>query len=133
MNKEEKLLYSLSAIKNIFEWFDIDVEIKIEKNDKEYIVNAYKEIEKCVDYVKNLQLYKFEDFRIGLWVYDIQPECEEFTFFKITKILSESDCDYLYHDKNKKVFIDNMTGHAREFEEDRFFPVTKALEYQNEN
>ncbi len=31
MNKEEKLLYSLSAIKNIFECFDIDVEIKIEK------------------------------------------------------------------------------------------------------
>ena len=130
MNKEEKLLYSLSAIKNIFECFDIDVEIKIEKNDKEYIVNAYKEIEKCVvDYVNSLQPYKFEDFRIGLWVYDSQPECEEFTFFKITKILLESDCDYLYHDKNKKVFIDNMTGHAREFEEDRFFPVTKALRY----
>lgn len=131
LTKEEKLLYSLSAIKNIFECLDIDVEIKIEKNDKEYIVNAYKEIEKCiVDYVNSLQPYKFEDFRIGLWVYDIKPECEEFTFFKITKILSESDCDYLYHDKNKKVFIDNMTWHAREFEEDRFFPVTKALEYQ---
>ena len=47
------------------------------------------------------------------------------------RILSESDCDYLYHDKNKKVFIDNMTGHAREFEEDRFFPVTKAIEIEN--
>ena len=80
--------------------------------------------------IKNPQPYKSEDFRIGLWVYDIQPECEEFTFFKITKILSESDCDYLYHDKNKKVFIDNMTGHAREFEEGRFYPVTKAMEYQ---
>ena len=42
MNKEEKLFYSLSAIKNIFECFDIDVEIKIEKNDKEYTINAYK-------------------------------------------------------------------------------------------
>lgn len=90
----------------------------------------FKILEKNYDDIYDIvhcpEPYKFEDFRIGLWVYDIQPECEEFTFFKITKILSESDCDYLYHDKNKKVFIDNMTGHAREFEEDRFFPVTKA-------
>lgn len=76
------------------------------------------------------QPFKFEDFKIGLWVYDIQSECEEFTFFKITKILSESDCEYLYHDRKKKVFFDNITGHAREFEDGRFFPVTKALEYQ---
>ena len=82
----------------------------------------------CLEKYINPQPYKFTDFRIGLWVYDIQPECEEFTFFKITKILSESDCDYLYHDKNKKVFIDNMTGHVREFEEGRFFPITKDME-----
>lgn len=94
------------------------------------IEEILKPIRKLVNEHFNPQPYKFKDFRIGLWVYDIQPECEEFTFFKITKILSESDCDYLYHDKNKKVFIDNMTGHAREFQEDRFFPVAKALEYQ---
>lgn len=64
MNREEKLLYSLSAIKNIFECYDINVEIKIKRNDKEYIVNAYKEIEKfVVDYVNSLQPYKFEDLK----------------------------------------------------------------------
>lgn len=87
-------------------------------------------IDVLIQYVFNPQPYKFEDFKIGLWVYDIQPECEEFTFFKITKILSESDCESLYHDRKKKVFFDNITGHAREFEDGRFFPITKALEYQ---
>ena len=76
------------------------------------------------------QPYKFEDLKVGMLVVDTKPDCEEFTFIKITKILSEFDCEYLYHDKNKKVFFDNMTCHAREFEEGRFFPVTKALEYQ---
>lgn len=50
----------------------------------------------------------------------------------IEKILTEKECEYLYHDINKKVFIDNITNHAREFEEGRFFPVTKAMEYQKE-
>ncbi len=48
-------------------------------------------------------------------------------FLKLKKYLTEKDCEYLYRDKNKKVFIDNMTNHAREFEEGRFFPLTKGM------
>ena len=102
--------------------------------NSEFLSEQHRVITKAFSYIEkytNPQPFKFEDFKIGLWVYDSQPEYEEFTFFKITKILSESDCDYLYHDKNKKVFIDNMTGHAREFKEGRFFPVTKAIEIDN--
>ena len=76
------------------------------------------------------QPYQSENLKVGMWVFDTKPDCEEFTFFKITKILSEDDCEYLYHDKNKKVFFDNMVGHAREFEDGRFYPPTKALQYQ---
>lgn len=77
--------------------------------------------------------YKFKDFKIDMWVYDKNPEIEEFTFFKIKKILSKNECEYLYHDENKKIFFDNMTCHAREFEENRFFPVIVAmLEVKNE-
>ena len=94
------------------------------------VIEKIKTLQNELDAIKNPQPYKFEDFKIGLWVYDIQPECKEFTFFKITKILSESDCESLYHDRKKKVFFDNITGHAREFEDGRFFPITKALEYQ---
>ena len=61
-----------------------------------------------------------------MWILDRKPQYEEYTFIKIIKILSESDYEYLYHDKNKKIFFDNMVCSAREFEENRFFPVQYA-------
>lgn len=82
--------------------------------------------DELVNLIENIKPYKFEDLKVGMWVLDRKPECEEFTFIKITRILSESDCEYLYHDKDKKVFFDNMECHAREFEENRFFPVQMA-------
>ena len=83
-----------------------------------------------LEQIKNPQPYKFEDLKVGIWVYDDKQQFEDFRFIKIDKILSEFDCEHLYHDKNKKVFFDNISCHAREFEENRFYPVTKALEYQ---
>ena len=85
--------------------------------------------------LKNIYLhkpYKAEDLKAGMYIWDENPDFEEFRIFKIEKILTEKECEYLYHDINKKVFIDNITNHAREFEEGRFFPVTKAMEYQKE-
>lgn len=70
--------------------------------------------------------YNFEDLKVGMWILDRKPQYEEYTFIKIIKILSESDCEYLYHDKDKKIFFDNMECIAREFEENRFFPVQCA-------
>lgn len=87
-------------------------------------------IDGLIQYVFNPQPYKFEDLKVRMWVYDDKREFEDFRFIKIDKILSEFDCEHLYHDKNKKVFFDNISCHAREFEENRFYPVTKALEYQ---
>lgn len=87
-------------------------------------------IDGLIQYVFNPQPYKFEDLNVRMWVYDDKREFEDFRFIKIDKILSEFDCEHLYHDKNKKVFFDNISCHAREFEENRFYPVTKALEYQ---
>lgn len=66
---------------------------------------------------------RFEDFRVGMWVYDSKPEVEEFTFFKIERILSKESCQYLYHDENKKIFFDSMISSAREFEENRYYRV----------
>lgn len=64
LSKEEKLLYSLSSIKEILETLGIDVEVTLTKNDNKYTINAYKEIEKCVvDYVNSLQPYKFEELK----------------------------------------------------------------------
>ena len=74
------------------------------------------------------QPYKFDDLKVGMWVFDSKAAYEDWTFIKITKILSKDDCEYLYHDKNKQVFFDNMECHAREWEENRFFPLSKAKE-----
>lgn len=84
-------------------------------------------IDGLIQYVFTPQPYKFEDLKVGMWVWDDKREFEDFRFIKIEKILSEFDCEHLYHDKNKKVFFDNIVCHAREFEENRFYPVTKAL------
>lgn len=82
--------------------------------------------EKMLNYIFNPKPYKFEDFKVGMLILDRKPKIEEYTFIKIIKILSESDCEYLYHDKDKKIFFDNMECIAREFEENRFFPVQYA-------
>ena len=74
LTKEEKLLFSLSAlsdIKEVIESFDMDIEVTITKNDDEYTINAYKEIQKCViDYVNSLQPLKFEELKDEMWVWD---------------------------------------------------------------
>lgn len=109
----------------------------------EHLIETHFEIvEKLCKYfnckeeeLKNIYLckpYEAKDLNAGMYVWDENPDFEEFRIFKIEKILTEKECEYLYHDINKKVFIDNITNHAREFEEGRFFPVTKAMEYQKE-
>ncbi|WP_296880198.1 hypothetical protein [Thomasclavelia sp.] len=90
-------------------------------------------VDEAVKVLFNLYPYKFEDLKVGMWVFDMKPEFEEFTFIKIEKILSKKECEYLYHDSDKKVFIDNVTNHAREFEENRFFPLTKAMQMRGSN
>lgn len=114
--------------------FDKDVDML------EQLIETYFEIvEKLCKYfnckneeeLKNIYLckpYKAKDLKAGMYVWDEKPDFEEFRIFKIEKILTEKDCEYLYRDKNKKVFIDNMTNHAREFEEGRFFPLTKGMQ-----
>ena len=97
---------------------------------KEY-KDVRKELECYYEMFSKLKPYKFEDLKVGMWVYDSKREYEDYSFIKITKILSKEDCKHLYHDKNKKVFFDNMVCHAREFEENRFFPVQMANVIEN--
>lgn len=136
MTNEERLLHALYGIKKVLNDFgleDIKNEVQFKNGNTETIdcISVLQEF--VVNYVNSTQPYKFEDLKPNMWVYDTKPSIEEFSFFKIEKILSEKDCGYLYQDKNKKVFIDNMTNHAREFEEGRYFPLTKAMEeFKNE-
>lgn len=99
---------------------------------KENHIALSKAFDELYDLIYRPKPYKFEDLKVGMWVYDINPDFEEVTFFKIEKILTEEECKYLYNNKYEKVFIDNMLGFVREFEENRFFPVTKAMVVNNE-
>lgn len=123
MNKEEKLLYSLSAIKQV---------IGTLKDGNEYVINAYNEIKKCVvDYVNSLQPYKFDDLKPGMWVWDDKLK----TLYKIKKIMH---CHW-FKAEYRSFVLDVKTEERKyhtgimEFEEGRFYPVIKATgEYKNE-
>lgn len=76
----------------------------------------------------NPQPYKFEDLKVGIWVWD--DEEHESTKILEAYVTDENDDVYVkgvpivkhgLHEFNRKYSI---------FEEGRFFPVTKGLEYQ---
>ena len=130
MNDRKKLLVSLTNVIQVLE--DIGCagvfnEIELKDGTKEKI-DCVEEIIKYIDNDLSISPYEFKDLKVGMWVYDTKPTFEDFRFIKITKILSKEECKYLYNDENAKVFFDNQIEHAREFEEGRYFPITKAME-----
>lgn len=109
LSKEEKLLYSLSALKEVIETFEIDVEVTLTKNDNQYTINAYEEIERCVvECINNTQPYKFEDLKVGMWIWDSKDE----VCCRIYDTLSFNKLSVTFHFES-----------IIEFEENRFFPV----------
>ncbi len=72
ITEAEKLLYSLSAIKDILKMLECDVEVTMTlKNGHTETIDCYKEIEKCVvNFIKSTKPYKFEDLKEGMWVWD---------------------------------------------------------------
>ena len=123
-SKEEKLIYSLSALKEVIETFEIDVfdvNVTITKNNHKYTINAYEEIEKCVvECINNTQPYKFEDLKDGMWVWDNQLKwCFEIAICKVE--IKGYENLKMFKVKN---YDDSLT--LMIFEENRFFPVQMA-------
>lgn len=80
-------------------------------------------IDGLIQYVFNPQPYKFEDLKVGMWVYDIiWEEC-----FEICEIFPKDNEIHVLIHQNR---INVKRYEPIKFEEGRFFPVTKALEYQ---
>lgn len=120
MTNEERLLHALYGIKKVLNDLGLeDIKNKLELKDgsTETIdcVNVLQEF--IVDYVNSNQPYSFKDLKVGMWIWDNQIK----GVIQVKKILTKKYCKYLYHDKNKKVFIDEFG--AIEFEENRFYPV----------
>ena len=60
--------------------------------------------------------YKFEDLKVGMWVWDnVEKKCN-----KIIEILENEEISFYY-------ITDNVSRYIVKFEENRFFPVTKAM------
>lgn len=79
-----------------------------------------------LEQIKNPQPYKFEDLKVGIWVWDDkEKECIYITKTFIS-ISGFNVFTYLgiYQNLEELKKLDML------FEENRFFPVTKALEYQ---
>ena len=76
--------------------------------------------------LKNIYLfkpYKLEDLKVGMWVYDIiWEEC-----FEICEIFPKDNEIHVLIHQNR---INVKRYEPIKFEEGRFFPITKALEYQ---
>ena len=91
------------------------------------VIEKIKTLQDGLDAIKNPQPYKFEDLKelIGKPIFDYK--------YKEFYILAEVKEEELYKDEGLEKFMicSDKKGLMRVFfEEGRFFPVTKALEYQ---
>ena len=75
------------------------------------------------------QPYKFEELKKGMWVWDDGEKC----CFKCNPAISTDMAECVTYNAfwyNCGEDEDEFFEEYDEFEEDRFFPLTKALEYQ---
>lgn len=125
MTNEERLLHALYGIKKVLNDLGLeDIKNKLELKDgnSETIdcINVLQEF--VVDYVNINQPYKFEDLKEGMWVWDDKDK-------KCNKIIGISE--------NNEVAVYYITQSTSryivKFEENRFYPLTKAMEeFKNE-
>ena len=123
MTNEERLLHALYGIKKVLNDLgleDIKNELRLKDGSVETLdcINVLQEF--IVDYVNINQPYKFEDLKEGMWVWDDKDK-------KCNKIIGISE--------NNEVAVYYITQSTSryivKFEENRFYPLTKAIQYQN--
>ena len=84
---------------------------------KKFRILTGDECDKLANY-ENPQTYKLEDLKPNMWLFDLKDA-------KCKKIES------IYRDFNNNITIIGFDDYDEElFEENRFYPVTKALQYQ---
>ncbi len=85
--------------------------------DKDEIKETVKEmVDDSVNKILNPQPYKFEDLKKEMWVWDDK----KMDFYHV--------CEKIVNKDGTKILANET--HYRLFEENRFFPITKALQYQ---
>lgn len=129
LTKQERLLYALAGLKAIVGDYEFETKVKDKETGEVDIVDCYKEIETLIVEFINPQPYKFEDLKelIGKPIFDYK--------YKEFYILAEVKEEELYKDEGLEKFMicSDKKGLMRVFfEENRFFPITKGLEYKEE-
>lgn len=130
---EMEIVYNFQDIQKlkdlIKEYFElVEYAKKLQDEVDLYKYEYYAECDRAVllqkelNEIKNPKPYKFEDLKPNLWVwYDKWEEC-----FEICKIFPKDNEVYVLIHQNR---INVKRNEPIKFEEGRFFPVTKALEY----
>ena len=90
------------------------------------IEEILKPIRKLVNEHFNPQPYKFEDLKVGMWVWDDKNEMFILITFIDKQYKKMHVCLTEYDGFNDEYVNVEYTEY---FEEGRFFPITKALEY----
>lgn len=93
------------------------------------VIKIYNKLQDELDVIKNLQPYKFEELKKGMWVWDDKGlycfECNPAISKNGTRCVTYNAFWYNCGEDEDEFFEE-----YDEFEEGRFFPVIKAMEYQ---
>lgn len=121
LTKNQRLIYALAGLKTIIGDYEFETKVKDNDTGEVDIVDCYKEIETLIVEFINPQPYKFEELKPDMFVFD----CIKNRVNKIIEIF-EHDFEIPY------IKFDDGFGEwfIVEFKEGRFFPPTKAMEYQ---
>ena len=89
--------------------------------------NAWGIMSKLIKEYFEPQPYKFEDLKPNMWVWD--DKLKRCVNCDPAKNSMGIDCIWYWYDYD---FEGELSEDYIEFEENRFFPITKALQYQGE-
>ena len=129
LTKEEKILYALHGIKSVLNdlgFEDIKNELRLKDGSVETIdcINVLQEF--IVDHVNSNQPYKFENLKPNIWVYD--NKFKEICWIEFVDRISTGN------GLIKIIWGEYLKSHVKEhlkrveFEENRFYPVTKTMQ-----
>lgn len=88
-----------------------------------------KDVNKLIREIYSTKPYKFEELHEGMWVWDdVEKKCNKIININTVKLLLPTS------NSDKKIgfyyITENPLRYIVEFEDGRFYPLTKALQYQ---
>lgn len=121
MNKEE-----LKELNNAINHCDNVIKELKKIGNCEGCIKDHQQLKKwLINYKKiiNQSAYKFEDLKVGMWVYDIQKDF----IYKVYETRQDKTISFLLSDGFG--YIETFVTY---FEENRFYQITKAIKKEDE-